>query len=51
MANHGVFTTSLDYALDEAPDAYKPMNMIREAIQPTVALSEVLPEIYNLKGR
>lgn len=51
MEKHGVYTTSLDYAIDEAPDAYKPMQMIRAAIEDTVDLSEVLPEIYNLKGR
>ncbi|MBR5888120.1 MAG: RtcB family protein [Akkermansia sp.] len=51
MAAHGVFTTSLDYAIDEAPDAYKPMELIRSAIAPAVDMHEVLPEIYNLKGR
>lgn len=51
MAAHGVFTTSLGYAIDEAPDAYKPMQLIRAAIAPAVEMSEVLPEIYNLKGR
>lgn len=51
MAAHGVYTTSLSYALDEAPDAYKPMAYIRQAIAPTVALQEVLPEVYNLKGQ
>ncbi|MBQ8479522.1 MAG: RtcB family protein [Akkermansia sp.] len=51
MADHGVFTTSLAYAIDEAPDAYKPMHLIRSAIAPAVDLHEVLPEIYNLKGR
>jgi RNA-splicing ligase RtcB len=51
MATHGVFTTSLSYAIDEAPDAYKPMHLIRSAIAPAVDIHEVLPEIYNLKGR
>ena len=43
--------TSLAYAIDEAPDAYKPMHLIRSAIAPAVDLHEVLPEIYNLKDR
>lgn len=51
MAAHGVYTTSLSYAIDEAPEAYKPMQLIRSAISPAVDLHEVLPEIYNLKGR
>lgn len=51
LAAHGVFTTSLAYAIDEAPEAYKPMHLIRDAISPAVHLQEVLPEVYNLKGR
>ncbi len=51
MAEHGVFTTSLDYALDEAAGAYKDKEMILSAISPTVEVKETMAEIYNIKGK
>ena len=39
------------YHILAAPDAYKPMHLIRSTIAPAVDIHEVLPEIYNLKGR
>ncbi len=39
------------YHILAAPDTYKPMHLIRDAITPAVDMHEVLPEIYNLKGR
>ena len=39
------------YHILAAPDTYKPMHLIRSAIAPAVDIHEVLPEIYNLKGR
>ena len=51
MAEAGVFTTSLDYALDEAAGAYKDKGMVLEAIGPTADIVSVMPEIYNIKGR
>lgn len=51
MRNHGVFTTSVDYALDEAPDAYKNKDEIIKFIEPTVEVIDVMKEVYNIKGR
>lgn len=51
MALHRVFSISHAYAIDEGPDVYKPMEHIYDAIVPAVDMHEVLPEIYNLKGR
>lgn len=51
MREAGVFTTSLDYALDEAAGAYKNKEMILEAVKPTVEVLETMPEIYNIKGK
>ena len=47
----GVFTTSLDYALDEAPDAYKNKDEIMKYIEPTVDVIETIKPVYNVKGR
>lgn len=51
MKNANVFTTSLDYALDEAADAYKNKEEIIEYIKPTVDISDVMKEVYNIKGK
>lgn len=51
MARHGVFTTSLGYALDEAPDAYKPKREILSCIAPTVEVKFYITPLYNIKGR
>lgn len=51
MKNHGVFTTSLDYALDEAPDAYKNSELIKSYITPTVDILHLIKPVYNVKGR
>ena len=51
MKNQGVFTTSLDYALDEAPDAYKNKDEIIKYIQPTVDIIEIVKPVYNVKGK
>ena len=51
MAEAGVYTTSLDYALDEAAGAYKDKGMVLEAIRPTADISFVMREIYNIKGK
>ncbi|MDO4573643.1 MAG: RtcB family protein [Planctomycetia bacterium] len=51
MAQHGVYTTSLEYALDEAPDAYKPMEGILQCIEPTVEVAFLIKPLYNVKGR
>jgi RNA-splicing ligase RtcB len=50
MKEAGIFTTSLDYALDEAPAAYKNSEEILKYIEPTVSVTEILKPIYNIKG-
>lgn len=51
MKEAGIYTTSLSPAtLDEAKEAYKPMDLILEAIKPTVELLEVVKPISNRKG-
>ena len=51
MEKAGVYTTSLDYALDEAPDAYKDKNEIIKHIVPTVDIIETIKPVYNIKGK
>ena len=51
MKNFGVYTTSLDYALDEAPDAYKDKEEIIKFIEPTVEVIETIKSVYNIKGK
>ena len=51
MKNHGVFTTSLDYALDEAPGAYKDTELIKQCIKPTVDIVHMIKPLYNVKGK
>ena len=51
MKKAGVYTTSLDYALDEAPDAYKDKNEIIKHIAPTVDIIETIKPVYNIKGK
>lgn len=51
MKQHGVYTTSLDYALDEAPEAYKNKEEIMTYIEPTVDVFETIKPVYNIKGK
>ena len=51
MQANGVFTTSLDYALDEAPGAYKNKDEIIKFIEPTVDVVDIMKEVYNIKGK
>lgn len=51
MKRHGIFTTSLGYALDEAPDAYKPKQEILACIAPTAEVKFFITPLYNVKGR
>lgn len=47
----GVYSTSvLTETLDEAPNAYKPMNEIVEAIGETVDIVDIIKPIYNFKA-
>lgn len=45
-----LFTTTIDTSLDEAPDAYKSFDFIREHITPTAEVIDHLVPIYNFKG-
>ena len=45
-----LFTTTVDSSLDEAPDAYKSFDFIREHIMPTGDVVDQLTPIYNFKG-
>ena len=51
MNEAGVYTTSLDYALDEAPDAYKNKDEILKFIEPAVDVIQTIKPVYNIKGR
>lgn len=51
MKQSGVYTTSLDYALDEAPEAYKNKEEIIAYIEPTVNVLETIKPVYNVKGK
>jgi len=47
----GIFTTSVDKkTLDEAPMAYKPMQLILDSIGETVEVVHVIKPIYNFKA-
>ena len=51
MADAGVYTTSASRAtLDEAPEAYKPMDAILPYISETVDVSTMIRPIYNFKA-
>jgi RNA-splicing ligase RtcB len=47
----GVYSESVgEAALDEAPMAYKPVDAILEAIEPTAAIIDRLDVVHNLKA-
>jgi RNA-splicing ligase RtcB len=47
----GIYTTSVDTStLDEAPQAYKPMEEIMENIKDTVDVVSIIKPIYNFKA-
>lgn len=45
-----LFTTTVDSSLDEAPDAYKGLEFIREHFAPTAEIFDHLVPVYNFKG-
>lgn len=51
MADAGIYTTSLDYSLDESADAYKSKDLIVGLISDTVKIEKVLKPVYNIKGK
>ncbi len=47
----GVYSSTVgDGTIDEAPDAYKPAQMIVDALSPTVEVAERLRPVYNFKA-
>ena len=47
----GIYTTSVSKeTLDEAPDAYKPMDEIIQAVEDTVEIIDILRPLYNFKS-
>lgn len=47
----GIYSTSVGVeTLDEAPDAYKPMQIILDAIEPTATIIDMIKPILNIKG-
>ena len=46
-----IFTTSLNKnTLDEAPDAYKPIDNLLNNLDDTATIQEVIKPIYNFKA-
>lgn len=51
MQSAGVYTTTATVeTLDEAPGAYKPMDLILEAIKDTVEVKSMVKPVYNFKA-
>lgn len=51
MADAGIYTTTADkQTLDEAPDAYKPMEEIVKYIEPTVNILFFMKPKMNIKA-
>lgn len=51
MSNAGIYTTTANVdTLDEAPDAYKDMNLILKNIKETVDVQFMIRPIYNFKA-
>jgi RNA-splicing ligase RtcB len=52
MADAGIYTTTADAkTLDEAPDAYKPMDEIVRLIEPTVDIKFFMKPKMNIKAQ
>jgi RNA-splicing ligase RtcB len=52
MADAGIYTTTADEkTLDEAPDAYKPMEEIVKLIEPTVDIKLFMKPKMNIKAQ
>ena len=48
----GIYSTSICQAtIDESPMAYKPMDEIVAAIEPTVTIEKIIKPIYNFKAK
>ena len=52
LSMSGIYSTSVcQSTLDEAPQAYKPMEEIIEAIKPTVDIIDIIKPEYNFKSK
>jgi len=51
MSNNNIYINANQSILDEAPDAYKNMNLIIDNIKPTVEIIEQIKPIYNFKAK
>ena len=52
LSMNGIYSTSVcQSTLDEAPQAYKPMEEIIEAIKPTVDIIDIIKPEYNFKSK
>lgn len=49
--NRAVEISERLYELDEAPQAYKPMQSIIDAIGSTVTIKKIIKPIYNFKAK
>ena len=48
---NGIYSTSVNYStLDEAPQAYKPMDEIISCIGDTVDVIDIIKPVYNFKA-
>ncbi|OPY89455.1 MAG: RNA-splicing ligase RtcB [Smithella sp. PtaU1.Bin162] len=50
MERNNIFTTSLEYSLDECADAYKSKEVIINAVEPTLEIVDFIKPFYNLHG-
>lgn len=48
---HNIYSTSIEYSVDETPEAYKPMEDILSLINPTAEVEFMIKPIWNIKGR
>jgi len=47
----GIYSTSVEKStIDEAPEAYKPMDEIMEMIKDTVEVIDIVKPVYNFKA-
>ena len=52
LSMSGIYSTSVcQSTLDEAPQAYKPMEEIIEAVEPTVDIIDIIKPEYNFKSK
>lgn len=51
LKNNGIYsTTANENTLDEAPDAYKDSNLIRELVKDTITITDFIKPVLNVKA-